>query len=295
MSQPPRSAPLPCQWQSLLTPPSAIYLQWSCGVSRLPELQHLHRDLSAMYTSPLPTVLTQAQVLGPVPHCLLIYKQTPVLELVALGSGATDLPDLTWESVNPRMRAKIARKGDMRAQRLQSPRGEIVRSKHSEPRLYSLAQSMFKQNVTMKKYRTLKVAAARTGSVPLPLNANVQHAQMPKVEDTYRAPTLTYVGKEEPHGKHDHEDGEVPNDESAIHLWKSAVRHLRDMVPTFDGVTKESQATAIPCIAITHLVLSFAFAPSKKETVWRNGGVVSPSVKDATSLKPELPVVMTAL
>ncbi|RPD53163.1 cytochrome P450 [Lentinus tigrinus ALCF2SS1-7] len=56
-----------------------------------------------------------------------------------------------------------------------------------------------------------------------------------------------------------------------------------------------NMALTVMRIAITHLVLFFNFAPSEKEIVWMNGGVVSPTVKGATSLKPELPVVMTAL
>ncbi|KAI0739194.1 cytochrome P450 [Daedaleopsis nitida] len=46
-------------------------------------------------------------------------------------------------------------------------------------------------------------------------------------------------------------------------------------------------------IALAHLVMAFDFTPSRKEIIWRLGGIVSPAVKGSTSAKPELPVLMS--
>ncbi|RPD53161.1 cytochrome P450 [Lentinus tigrinus ALCF2SS1-7] len=48
-------------------------------------------------------------------------------------------------------------------------------------------------------------------------------------------------------------------------------------------------------IALAHLLLSFEFAPSDKEIVWKFGGIVTPTVRGSTARKPELPVKVTAL
>ncbi|KAI8976646.1 cytochrome P450 [Trametes punicea] len=48
-------------------------------------------------------------------------------------------------------------------------------------------------------------------------------------------------------------------------------------------------------IAVAHLVLAFKFTPSDKEIVWKLGGIVSPSVRGSTSMKPEFPVVLSRI
>ncbi|KAI0059721.1 cytochrome P450 [Artomyces pyxidatus] len=45
-------------------------------------------------------------------------------------------------------------------------------------------------------------------------------------------------------------------------------------------------------VVLSHLIREFRFSPSKKEVVWRFGGIVSPSLKGSNAIVPQMPVVV---
>ncbi|KAI0058967.1 cytochrome P450 [Artomyces pyxidatus] len=45
-------------------------------------------------------------------------------------------------------------------------------------------------------------------------------------------------------------------------------------------------------VALSQLITTFRFSPSKEELVWRFGSIVTPSVKGSNSLRPTLPIVI---